>query len=1825
MRPIWRILLLFCFVLALEPAAFAEKQKRIVVTTNDADYFGFDLRAEEEVTLDGCKKLCLSDNECRAFTYNSQAKWCFLKSDFSRIVPFEGAVAGKVVTVSAEPDLGSPPALKFLPAGYAAAALALRSEIRELPLVLVTSTPDEFVSYAKALLDKNNEIETLRILKQALRLADEDPQKWSTITRTAGSWIIGSRWFKDDLKAFVSSAATAAYQLSRTATQRSAALVTMAENFERNDLFREAIIAYRTSLELRENANVRQAYLRLYRDKGFRVKNHEIEADILSPRVCVEFSEKLAATRTNYENFVTVEGTLSTALSVSGSRLCVEGLKHGSEYRLVLRAGLPSMTDEALPENIELNTYIRDRTPAVRFTGDNFVLASAARRAIPIVSINAESADLELYRIGERSLSNLLSGSKFLSQLRQYSASELAKNTGQSIWKGKIELSTDLNKNSVTSFPIDEVLPDRKPGIYVLTASVTGLNRDSWDPVATQWFLVSDLGLVTYAGNDGLNVFANSLDSGKPLSGVDLQLVARNNEVLGSVVTDDMGRAKFDPGLMRGTAGLSPTVVIAKHDSRDGLDFVFLDLSRAGFDLSDRGVEGRASPGPIDAFTYLDRGIYRPGETVHVTTLLRDHVSEAITDLPLTIVLSRPDSVEAERVVSRQPLLGGHGLAFDIPENAMRGVWKVQIHTDPNTTPISEKQFLVEDFSPDRIEFDLTTSSETVVSGLETLVELEGRYLYGAPASNLALEGEVRLTTVRELAAAKGYQFGLDQEKERGTKVSKLKELPLTDDSGRATIPIRLDSLPQTTRPLVVEVTVRMKESGGRAVERSVAIPVRTDAPMIGIRPQFEVGQLEEGKTAGFKVIALDQSGSRADMNGLNWSLYRIERNYQWYRSGSNWRYEAVEIPRMIENGRLDARAKIATDIAFPVEWGRYRLDVVGNGPNSPATSVHFNAGWYVESSSTETPDALEIALDKPFYRVGETATLKVTAQYPGELLVAIGADRIVDAVRVGITAGDNEVELEVNSEWGTGVYVTATAFKPGSVVNSRLPARSIGTTWLSVDPEDRALSVSLDLPEKTKPEGLLTIPVKVEGLQASEEAYVTVAAVDVGILNLTRYSPPSPSKWYFGQRQLGLELRDLYGKLIDGSQGQFGRVRSGGDGPGMTAQGSPPTQELLSLYSGVVKLDESGQAEISFYLPQFNGTARIMAVVWSKRAVGQASHDLIIRDPIITTASLPKVLAPGDSISTVVEIHNTDGVAGTYDLSIEASANVELGETPSTIKLDQNERRVVKLSMEALEPGTAELGIEISLDGYNVSQVSQKVEIRPATLPVALRSEFQLASNVGSIRLDGNLLGDSFVHGSEVGVSVSRYKSFDLASLLMRLDRYPYGCAEQTVSRALPLLYLSELNAPENLIETKNLDDRINSAISRVISFQSASGSFGMWGPGSGNLWLDAYVSDFLTRAREKEYKVPKQAMRLAIQNLQNRVAEQGKTLSRGDAVAYGLYVLARNRMASAADLRYYADTRLNEFKTPLARAHLAAALYLYNEQVRSKRTFSSSVQMANKSLSVNYSNDYYGSLLRDGAAMLALAGETSSVQSMIPEIVKFVSSEIIQGRLTSTQEDAWLVLAARAVGKANRDLALVIDGMPVQGAINEKITGADLITSPVTIENKGDRAVTAVVTRFASPLTPLPASSNGYQITRKYYRLDGVETSLNEVRQNERFIVVLTVSEFDKRATQILVTDLLAGGFEIDNPNLVKSAQLDNFDWLDSVKVAHTEARNDRFLAAYERKWDDPRTFNLAYMVRAVTPGRYSHPAATVENMYSPERSARTATGFVEILSAN
>ncbi len=388
------------------------------------------------------------------------------------------------------------------------------------------------------------------------------------------------------------------------------------------------------------------------------------------------------------------------------------------------------------------------------------------------------------------------------------------------------------------------------------------------------------------------------------------------------------------------------------------------------------------------------------------------------------------------------------------------------------------------------------------------------------------------------------------------------------------------------------------------------------------------------------------------------------------------------------------------------------------------------------------------------------------------------------------------------------------------------------------------------------------------------------------------------------------------------------------------------------------------------------------------------------------------------------------------------------------------------------------------------------------------------------------------------------------------------------------------------------------------------------------GDLWLDSYVTDFLTRAAEKGYDVPDVARTIALDNLANGVAYASDFEHGGEDIAYALYVLARAGRAAIGDLRYYADSKLDAFATPLAKAQIGAAMALYGDRVRAGRAFASAMADLDKAEAKKGWRSDYGTALRDGAAVLTLAAETQVGSVDLRSLALRIAALERNKRYTSTQEDSWMLLAAAALIKDSAKTEFSIDGETIAAPLFRRFTGERLADKPVAIANLGGEPLEAVVATTGVPMTPDPAGGNGYTIERTVYTPEGDEADIATVGQNDRFVVALTVTAEHDAGGRLLVVDPIPAGFEIENPDISNSGNTDSLDWLDVDKVDHTEARTDRFVAAINREDGGPTSYTVAYSLRAVSPGKFVYPAATVEDMYRPEFNARTVAGAVEVV---
>ncbi len=1646
--------------------------------------------------------------------------------------------------------------------------------------------------------------------------------------KSAATWLLlaAAQERREDYT-FAESATYNAFAASDSDADKAAALVRLGRILEKAEEPQTALDAYRESLKLAFDQTIKDQADNLEESLRFRVIAQSTASVGDRPEICLEFYGSLPAVEDiHYEDYVKISpAPAETSFTVNDTKLCIAGVEFGGKYHVSVLAGLPSADEEKLAKQADLNFTVGDADPSLGFKSATYVLPRIGSTGVPLYSVNISKAAIRLLRIGDRNLVDAIQRGLFLRAIDSYDADNIAQNSGEEVWKGTLDVQPERNKRVTTLIPIGDMVPQIEPGVYVLVAERTDGGEERWGAKATQWLVVTDLGVTTMQGTDGLNVFVRSLDSGRAMDRITVKLFARNNEELASAETDRHGQVTFAPGLLRGTDGRTATAVMAFR--RDG-DFAFLDLTRPAFDLSDRGVGGRLAPESSDVFLYSDRGVYRPGETVHVGALLRDTTGSAETGLPLTLRLVRPDEVEASRFTLKDGGAGGYGVDIPISASARTGSWTIEAYLDPKGSAIGSMTFLVEDVVPAHIETRLTTGATAVVPGQPTIVDLASKYLYGAPGAGLVVKASLIIqqdfNPFGDLFP--NYAFGLADESIAPDTLAF--DDSTTDEKGLDQFDMTPDQLPDTPQPLKATLHTEVYEFGGRPVIKELDLPIRNHPLSIGIKPLFGDGALDYNSDAGFDVIAVNEKGA-AIAGNVSYRIIPEDWDYQWFFKDGNWDYKLVTRDKAaVDTGNLAIAADKPGHLSFKVDYGYYRLEVYDQKSRA-ASSYRFYAGWGSQPGTGDTPDKLQLVADKEQYEAGEKAKLLIRPPFAGEVLIAIATDHIIDSWTVNATPDGRSIDIPVDASWGPGAYVLASAFRPGRE-GDHGPGRAIGVAWLGLDPAARSLKVSFDLPAEAKPRQAIDIPVKVDGMTVGQPAFVTVAAVDEGILQLTDFQTPDPSDYYFGKRDLGVYLRDLYGQLIDGRDGKRGQVREGGDSNALGQRGAPPEIKLVALYSGILKLDDKGMASVHLDIPDYNGRLRLMAVAWDASKVGSGEAGLVVRDPVVATIALPRFLAPGDKSQVTVSLQNLSGPAGDYKVMLTSEGPVALGDgVQSTQHLDAGGTAVIKVSVNAQDIGEANFHLALAgPEGFSLRH-DQKLFVRAAQFPLLERVARALKPGE-SLQLGAAALARFLPATGEMYAGFSSLPNLDVAALLRQLDRYPYGCIEQTTSRALPLLYVSDVTklwGAKSEAGDAGIKARVQTAIGRVLEMQRYDGGFALWdASGQVEPWLSAYAMDFLTRARAKGYDVADVSYANGLRWLTDYAQRQED--SNSDALtarAYALYVLAEAGGDDISALRYIADNQIDKLSSALAQAQIGAALALRGDQARAGAAFKTALASLRREAS---RQDYwffdYGGALRDGAAIVTLASETRVKGVDTLPVLERVAALQAGASWLSTQEQSWLVLAANAMGQGAAKPALTVDGVAQTVAGDSFFIRPDAaaLQKGTTVKNAGGAVVYASATVIGVPAQDLPAMSNGLTIERSFFTPEGKPADLAKVRQSDVLIVRLKGSRRDGDPHQALVVDLLPAGFEIENTRLSGSQNADQFSWLgDLTSPSYAEYRDDRFVAAIDLG-DNQDSFQVAYLVRAVTPGTYRLPASSIEDMYRPALRARTAMGDVTIL---
>lgn len=1510
-------------------------------------------------------------------------------------------------------------------------------------------------------------------------------------------------------------------------------------------------------------------------------------------------------------------------------------LEANTRYQLTIKGELAAADGATLGQSFEHAIYSGPLLPMLGFASQGNILPARDSAGLPVITVNVTDADIEFLRVRPRALARFVSEYQRNGQRSSWELSNLVDMT-DSVYASRFVLRADANQRTLNHVPVRDIAELREPGIYFAVMRAAGRFDESYD---TALFFVSDIGLHARLHAHDALVHAAALATGTAIPGVQLSVLDQHGKTVAEVETDRSGNAKLamKPGREH--------LLVA----RKGNDLSVLSFRQPALDLSAFEIAGRAGGGERDAFLWGGRDLFRPGETVRVNGLLRDFDGRAVDSAPLFLKLAQPDGRIYLREQVQPDELGFFSLERALPETVPTGRWKLTVSVEPEGKPISEFTVRIEDFLPERLKLELTSPVEHLQAGQPLPLQVEAAYLYGAPAAGNRFLAELSFEHGGAIVESlKGFRFG-----DPTRSLAKVEEPALDarlDANGRISQDITLPENLAKDTPVSVFVRGSVFESGGRAVSRTIKRVAWPADRLVGVRPLFNA---DDGASAdapvGFEIVRSGVDGSLGSGN-VEVALLRDRRDYIWSHDPAlGWRVEYISNWETVGSKQSLALSDSGpTRFESKVEWGDYRLEVTDT-TTGLITRLPFHAGWVSDDANQGTsarPDRIRLALDKTGYRAAEQAIVTLTPPYPGPgLLLVEAGGRLLESRDIDADVGST-VSLTVQPEWERhDVYITALVFRPGSARDAITPNRSIGIVHLPIERSDRRIEVELTANDRARPGDELVVTLSVPAL-AGQQAAATVSAVDQGIINITRYPVPDAAGHFFAARQYAIDAWDVYGRVIEYFAGHTARLRYGGDlALAALPQARRPTAKVatVDLFSGPVQLDAEGKATVRLRLPDFNGQLRLSTVVWSADRYGLAERPVQVRAPLVAEVSSPRVMAPGDRSQLSVDLHNLSGQAQQLRVRVETSGPLQVENGDQVVAVANEQRQVLAIPLIA-RPGEDVGRIRVQVTGTGIALDRHfEMLVRPGWAQ-ARASRLRELSSAEAITPSSELVAGFLPGSSVLGLSVSRQPPVPFVSAIEGLIGYPYGCLEQTTSRAFPLALLDDDTARKLGIPAISGDKRrsaLDDALGRISAMQLNNGHFSFWGgETSAQSQMTPFVAEMLIEARDNGQMIPEAVLDKALDRLNEDLlaggdryyAYENSEALRFSVRAHAGYVLARLGRAPLGTLRAMQEHEIGNARSLLSLVHLGLALHLQGDAPRGRQVLERAFE--NPPQRPGYLGDY-GSDLRDRALALALLRQHEVTVNGSSELLLTLARAMASGegatRYFSTQEQVALFRLGRQLRRVGNDplngqlqIAGESQAIGPLAMYSRQFSDAELAQGPrITLEGGGPLFV--VEEAVGVPRSAPPAIESGLSIRRDWFTSDGKPFRGDSLKEGESLIVRLTV-QADRQADDLLVVDYLPGGLEAENLNLTDSRLLESITidnttlssrW--GTEIRHEEYRDDRYAAAI-RIWGG-QSAELWYIVRAVSPGEFAVPPPQAEDMYRPELRAVGASRIPRI----
>lgn len=1568
----------------------------------------------------------------------------------------------------------------------------------------------------------------------------------------------------------------------------------------------------------------------------------------------------------------------------SGGFRILGNFKKGT-YTVKIPKGAQSKTGAVLADTFEQTIEVPARSARVNFSSAGRYLPRKNLKSISIQSVNSTKVKLEVDHIREDNI---------LSWLREYSensTSDIADTAGSKI----ITVNAKEDENTISSIDLSSLIGQPKKGVYRIHALVDAkLGDDNIMSKLTFWkqddeekpkeesvkgkgdiryIVLTDLNIVAKWQSGSKKYLVGVLDSnsGAPVKGALVKAVTKSGRVLSECKTTAVGCEipQLDS---------SAFALLASHED----DLTYLRFKDLKLQITEEDTHGPAFSGrtPYDAALYGDRDIYRPGETVRIVTVVREKdYSAPPAGMPVSLNVIDSRGRLLRTFTQKLNSAGVFENSLKLDTSASTGTYKAELQIANKS--VQSMDFKVEEFAPERIRITGNFGKNSYLARDAIQLDFKAEYLFGGTAAGAPFEVLCELEpALFKPALNPDFQYGIwrpDEEEKNRRAISLGSDKGKLDNDGRgsANCPAPQDNARFAGMSQIVTRTSVMEAGSGKTSQKTFRAPVHPDSFYLGLKTSTT--KMKEGETALVKGIIVDHSGNIVASNSeIEIQILSVKMEYNWTYDNNTDTYSfKKKMHRQFESktkikstaGRFEfpfVAPSVAPLYIVRAQSGKSRTEIQIEGSGS---GWSWADDWDYDSNATSAPGrATPLKLKVPAeIAEGETAGLKVTFPFKGWALFTVETDKILRSEWREIKeAGTTDWNFSVN-EFNPNVYVSVLLIKDPhqESAQSFLPERAFGVASVRMTPAKYSAELRISSPEEVRPQSELTVNLNLRS--SDPESFVTLAAVDEGILQLTGFETPDPLRQLLKQRGLGVETFETIGwNMLVPSHETLSK--SGGDSNSSRSNAGPRPVKPVALWSGLLPVDKSGRATVTFKLPVFRGELRLMAVATGKSKISSASAKVKVTEPIVMQATGPRFLTQGDIAQIPVFLTNTTAADKKVEISAVAR-NFDAGNGDSAfggparaaVSIISANTVTLNLPKKSSAMATFRIKTNISHGGAKLiftarsgeERTTDEIEFPLQSPEVTTRTRTIVSVKAGSNSVDY----PKFETGTEKATILLTGNPWSpaVAELLPSLLQYPHGCIEQTTSKLRPLVYLSELvgDLDPMLSKTEKIPQYVEAGIQRILSMQTGSGGFGYW-PGSQqpDVFGTVYATHVLMDAQKAGYAVPERRLRSALKYIAEILTNEfsrnqadiafSREYYGWNAEPYMHYLMARagsaNKARISALLKEGGNSSSGNPDSLESLYLLKAALFLAGDKSYATDLKSPILpaQFASNNSSVGTNQEWrrfgYYSDFRALGLMLNIHAELFPNDPSVTRLADAVVSGFGRSNWSyNTQELGW---GLTGLGKIVSSTSL--EGLSPELVLGRK-TKLDRIKinkgkewlwrirnpsgEPLSLQlGKNQTAENAfiVVTAEGVPTEKIPAKvSQGLLLEREYIDLNGSPIDLSRPVALGKIVVarLKLVNTSNELLKNIALTERFPAGFEVENPRIGRSA---NFNWIDKDKLWKTDYLDVRDNSvSFFGDLSNGQTVEVVVALRATLTGEFIASSSDAQSMYDARIIARIA----------